>query len=767
MNKSPALVVAWIGLLLATNSVAQPFHLWSQQYGSTGDNFGNAVAIDASDNLFLSGTFQGTVNFGGSDLVAASNDIFLAKYTAAGAHQWSKRFGSTSFSDKAGIAVDAAGNVFLVGFFTGTANFGGLSLVSAGLEDIFLVKLSPNGAHKWSKRFGSTSADKGYGVAVDGSGNVIVVGSFQGSVNFGGSSLTSVGLEDIFVAKYNSSGAHQWSQRFGGSNSDNGYAVSVDGTGNVIATGSFRGTVNFGGSNLTSASAGIEDIFVAKYSSAGAHQWSQRFGSAGLDLGDFIACDNLGGIVVTGQFENTVNFGGGNLVSAGDRDLFVAKYNSAGAHQWSRRFGSTGLDLGTPLAVDAAGNAIVSGAVSDATDFGGGSLPVFSPMDAFIAKYSANGAYLWSRIFNGSSDDGSGSIAVDGSGRIAMTGRFGDEVSFGGERLESKSAYDIFLAMFGPTAAEPDITSINDIGNDQGRQVKIRFNRSGVDDKAAPTPVTRYEAYRRDDAPPSLADRRNDPAGLSERQLRDIGWTQVGTVAAHNQASYGIDVPTVGDSTLALGPYRSVFFVRAAKNEPSEFFDSPIDSGYSIDNLAPGIPPNFAYSTNILTWDKSTAADFDYFSIYGSNTNSFATATLIDYTVATTMNVSASPYVFYFATATDFSGNEGKAAIVNTLSGVGGPPRSYVLSLSAYPNPFNPTTTVRYTVSSPGPVTISIYDLHGVRVATLVNREMKSGAYSVAWDGRDAHGQPVSAGVYFGRLTSATGSRTYKMTLVK
>jgi len=81
-----------------------------------------------------------------------------------------------------------------------------------------------------------------------------------------------------------------------------------------------------------------------------------------------------------------------------------------------------------------------------------------------------------------------------------------------------------------------------------------------------------------------------------------------------------------------------------------------------------------------------------------SNTNSFASATLINYTVTPTMDVTSSPFAYYFATATDFSGNEGKPALVNTLSGVSGAPASYVLSISSYPNPFNPRTTIRYTV---------------------------------------------------------------------
>jgi len=225
-------------------------------------------------------------------------------------------------------------------------------------------------------------------------------------------------------------------------------------------------------------------------------------------------------------------------------------------------------------------------------------------------------------------------------------------------------------------------------------------------------------------------------------------------------------VPTIGDSTIALGQYHSTFFIRAATETPSFFFDSPIDSGYSLDNLAPGAPLNFVYSEGELTWDESAADDFDFFTVYGSNVDAFGSAVVVDYSVATTLDVTASPYVFYFVTATDFSGNEGKPARVNTLSGTGGTPKNYVLSVSNFPNPFNPRTTVSYTVPSRGRVTVVVYDARGERVATLVDRDHAAGAYSVTWNGI-ANGSPVSSGVYFARIEHNGVARSKKMVLLK
>jgi hypothetical protein len=756
-------------IALAIPSRAQtPAHFWSKRFGSTSGDTGFSVAVDASGNVLLAGSFAGTVNVGGPDLVSSgSSDIFVAQYNANGAHQWSQSFGSTGLDAAYAVAVDGSGNVLAVGPFNGTVNFGGTDLMSQGNTDIFVAKYSASGAYQWSKGFGSTSFDNGLSVAVDGSGNVFVTGYFTGTVNFGGTDLVSSGgTQDIFVAKYNSSGTHQFSKRFGSTSNDYGYGAAVDGSGNVFVTGRFGGTVNFGGTDLV-GSGGTQDIFVAKYNSSGTHQWSKNFGSTGIDDGNAVAADGFGNVFVTGHFSLTVNFGGTDLVSVGNDDIFVAKYDANGVHQWSKSFGSTSFDDGNAVAADGSGNVFVTGQFGGTVDFGGGNLVSAGSNDIFVAKYGVGGAHQWSQHFGGTSSDGGNDVAVGASGNVLATGfSFSSTVDLGGGNLVGAGSSDIFVAKYGSVVAEPVVESIADVGNDQGRRVRIQFSRSGHDDVDALNAVLRYEAYRRNDALPSPMTG-SPPGSLSRKQLLDLGWVDAGSTPAHTAEGYVMDAPTDADSTIALGQHYSVFFIRAATAAPGTFFDSEIDTGYSVDNLAPGVPVGFAYSAGVLSWNPSNADDFDFFSVYGSNTSSFALATLVDYTTGTNLDVSSAGYVYYFVTATDFSKNEGNPAVINVLTGAGGTPRNYVLSISSYPNPFNPETTVRYTLPSKGRVTIAVYDLRGAHVATLVEQEMDAGAYTVEWNGRDDRGNPAGSGVYFARLASPAGQRSYKMTLLK
>jgi hypothetical protein len=343
--------------------------------------------VDGVGNVLVTGRFRGTVDFGGGPRTSSGGfDIFVAKFSGVdGSHLWSKRFGSTGSDHGDGVAADSSGNVLLTGFFYGTVDFGGGPRTSTGSSDIFVVKLSGgDGSHVWSTAFGSINHDQARGIAVDGSGNVLVTG-FQ--------STGGTGAEDIFVGKLSgTNGAHLWSSTFGSINSDEARDIAVDGSGNVLVTGLFcrfsttTCTVDFGGGGLTSA--GSDDIFVAKFSGPdGSHVWSKRFGSTGSDQGSEVAVDSGGNVAVTGLFDGTVDFGGGGLTSAGSGDIFVADFSGVdGSHLWSRGFGSVGTDQGIGAAVDSSGNVLVTGRFQGTVDFGGTLLTSAGSFDIFVIK---------------------------------------------------------------------------------------------------------------------------------------------------------------------------------------------------------------------------------------------------------------------------------------------------------------------------------------------------------------------------------------------
>ncbi len=417
---------------------------WAERFGGAQNDAGYSVTVDGSGDIIVVGTFQGTADLGGGPVTSVgAADMYVAKYSPSGLYQWSKHFGGSGTITPRAVALDASGNVVVTGSFTGTVNFGGGSVTGTSYtNDIFVAKYSSSGAYLWSKTFGSTGDDSGYGIAIDSGGNVVVAGTFSAYVDFGGGYLIGYGTRNLFLAKYSPSGAYIWSKTIGNGSNNMPYGMAVDNNDNILVTGSFNNSLDFGGGTLTSN--GQSDIFLAKYSSSGAHVWSRGFGSSGSDVGYGIAVDGSGNVVVTGSFMGTVDFGGGTLTSNGQQDVFLAKYSSSGTYLWARSQGGIYSDQGNSVAIDGSGNVIVTGQFYSPVDFGGGLITGGESIDIFAAKYSASGTHLWSEGFGGPYTDVGMGIAVDNAGEIIVTGYFYGTADFGGPILTS-TWNDIFL----------------------------------------------------------------------------------------------------------------------------------------------------------------------------------------------------------------------------------------------------------------------------------------------------------------------------------
>jgi len=344
-----------------------------------------------------------------------------------------------------------------------------------------------------------------------------------------------------------------------------------------------------------------------------------------------------------------------------------------------------------------------------------------------------------------------------------------------------------------------EIKSIVDVPQDQGGQVRVTFSSSVLDrPEETENPVTAYDLHRRVNdqalAGEVTTAAREMPAKRTVSTVELDGrtyvvvnsgqagtmppgvWETVGTVHARQEDSYTLLAPTVGDSTWA-GIRYSVFLVTTHTPTPTQWYVSQPDSGWSVDNICPGVPEGFAVAytaaDNSLGWEASGDSDFQLFRIYrGSDPDFVPGAESLIHETATTgwTDSTGDGWDYYYKiTAVDHAGNESQAASPDNVTGVGvfTVPARFALHPNT-PNPFNPATVITYDLPEQAAVQLRVFDVAGRLVRVLVaDQQTGPGRNRVTWDGRDGAGRCVAAGVYLCRMEAGAFRETMLMTLVK
>lgn len=367
--------------------------LWAKKFGGTGSDIGLAICVDAAGNVYTTGNFAGTADFdpgvGVSNLInpLGNSDAFISKLDNNGNFVWAKQFTSSALGTSGGseIAVDGIGNVFIYGGFMATVDFNpgagtaNLSSFSISSYDVFVAKLDGSGNFIFAKQLGGTSHDNAISMALDSDDNILITGSFLGTADFdpGAASfnLTPIGTLDIFIAKLNSSGNFVWAKSVGGSGSDVGRDISVDGNDNVYVTGNFNTTADFdpgaGVFNMTAVA--FQDGFVVKLDENGTFVWSKQIAGSAADYLSTIAIDQSGNSYISGFFQGTTDFdpgaGTSNLTSVASDDAFITKLDIDGNFVWVIPFAGTFDEAGLAITVDNSNNIYTTGYFVNTIDF--------------------------------------------------------------------------------------------------------------------------------------------------------------------------------------------------------------------------------------------------------------------------------------------------------------------------------------------------------------------------------------------------------------
>lgn len=434
--------------------------LWAKRFGASLFDQGRTIGRDSEDNLVIAGIFDGTVDFDGTMLATAGvRDMFVAKLRSTdGSVVWAKRFGGTGSDNVLALAVDETDNIYITGTMGASVDFGGGALpMSTGS---FVAKLDAMGNHVWSTSFSGTGTFAP--ATLNYRAGKMVVGGYHtnGNITLGSTTVTApAGTFQGLVVRMTAAGGVDWATSFGGNNDDDVSGIAIDGAGNVVATGTFFSGTTIGSQSLNSV--GGRDMYLAKFSDAsGAVLFATRFGTLNDESGATLTVDGADAIFLAGQFAGMINFGTGTMMTTGaNTDAFLAKFSVAGSCTWAKQFGGAAGGVqtaarATSVSVNSTGDVVLTGQFFGEMSLGGSTLSAVvsgANKDVFAARLTGgNGDHISSIRAGGQGDESAAGVIQTSDSKYFVVGSFLGFADFGGEALMSAGNSDSFVFGMAP-----------------------------------------------------------------------------------------------------------------------------------------------------------------------------------------------------------------------------------------------------------------------------------------------------------------------------
>ncbi len=544
---------------------------WSSYVGGAGYDTVSGVAADGDGNVFATGETNSTGWMGAgafTNYLGGFRDAYVTKLSPTGAHLWSAYIGGGNDDRGADVAVGGDGSVYATGFTqSGLWTLRGWDTLLNGGSDGYLVKFTADGTLSWSTYIGGASSDTGQGVVVGGEDSeeyVYVTGNTLSDTWVSRGADPDPNGQDAFLVKLSGAGQHVWSCYLGGSETEEGTDVAVDGDGNVITTGQTN-SPHWAGGGWDAVQEGYE-AYVVKFAPSGPVLWSTYLGGGGDDSGTGVAVDGDGNVYATGNTGASgawVAGGWKTIHGGGGVDGYLVKLSPEGAHLWSTYIGSVGADGGSDVAVDPDGRVYVTGGTDSSGWVSGGWDTHPGGQDGYVVKFSPEGGHLWSSFVGGAGSEQANSLSVDGVGNVFVggvtttpgwaVGGWDDTYGDGPDGFVAKIIQRAPAAPTSPGAMEPGLDAITWTWQDNSS------DESGFavwSDPGAVTPLTRrtvtaagVTSWRQTGLTPNTQHTfqaaASSPYGASARSVEFSAWTLAAMPVApvvNNAAAGTLDV---------------------------------------------------------------------------------------------------------------------------------------------------------------------------------------------------------------------------------
>lgn len=606
---------------------------------------------------------------------------------------WNKKAGGTLRDQGDALAVDKAGNIYVTGeYFSSNIDFGdGVNLnigaVSSGNCDFFLTKYDPDGTPIWAVRGGGILTDRGYGVVLDNSGDLLVTGHYFGTATFDSVTRTSSGNLDMFVAKYDTSGKLKWFNEAKSVSQVSSRSIASDNAGNAYVAGYFgsstASTVNIGSLILTTA--GQRDMFLVKFDPSGEPVWAVSAGGVKSDeeVRD-VAVDEAGNVYAVGFFVDTASFSGTIVNGKGGRDVFVAKYSPLGQLIWVKSGGGIKADDANSIALDGSGNLYIAGKIDSAAAFESTELITAGGTDAFIAKYDTSGNLIWILTSGGDASDNCLDLAADPSGNIYAAGGFSSTASFGTNLLISNGNEDLYIMKVDPSknilwvlqGGGPDLDRFGGLVLDAGQNII----------------TTGYFS----------------------------NWIKLGNDSLSSSGAQEVFISKIGNNPV---PVELISF-------KGEYSNNKVTLSWTT-----------ASELNNSGFEIERKSYNDVFKKIGF-VNGHGTST--EKQIYSFSDDIVSPAVYtYRLKQINFDGTFAYSNIIEVNAKL---PGDFILNQN-FPNPFNPSTTISFNLPLDSKVKISVFNSLGELITDIVDQEFTAGKHEIRFDALN-----LASGIYLYKI---------------
>ncbi len=428
----------------------QKIYHWIQQLGGPGWDLPNGIATDSKNNVYIAGGFTEVLQGSKKSIQSEGNrDVYVARFTDKGKLQWLWQAGGLYMDKITCIKAAPDNDLYIAGILQGEIKFGKQKITGES-KKLFVARINKRGKSEWIQTFPYFDAASGYLLETDKHGNILLGGVFADSLFCETENLISKGHNDIFIARLHADGHLDKMKHIGSKGKERLTALSADSLGHIYLAGNHEKDLLCDNIEMKSTHKDLAgNGFLMQLDSTLTTQWCKPVTSTSYTEITGLSCDMENHVLMSGNYNHILKVDTLLYPTHGLTDFFVCKADTLGTVKWLKSFGGKYVDRSNDIKLNQLGGVMVTGSFNDTVYMDSLQIATLSYYsEAFITQLNALGEVTWAESIQGEGGSSSQGATLDSNGNLYMMGSFNGTMSAGESELESQGDEDIFVAKY-------------------------------------------------------------------------------------------------------------------------------------------------------------------------------------------------------------------------------------------------------------------------------------------------------------------------------